>query len=131
LSSLKPPEDGEITLRERVSWGPCVRGTCGSARFDLTELVNSWMLMDSENYGVVMDAAGVIDQASTGTWFVTASRESDRPPMLRVAEVPLHGLTPTPTPTPTRPATATEPSTPTAPDGEPPLFMPYAVGRLE
>ncbi len=87
LTGLDRLETGNRAVSADVAWGPCAAGNCGTARVDVLPLAKAWGEEPWANHGLVLDATGVITRASTGTSLVMSSRESERPPVLRLEHV--------------------------------------------
>jgi hypothetical protein len=107
LSSLAPPQVAATGVRVDWPWRPCSPGNCGTARMDVTALVSAWLRGSMANYGLGVHAGGFLgDEPVMGTVFVAGSRESDRPPVLRIKQFGPDDPTSTP-----EDATATLPAT--------------------
>lgn len=90
LTGLDGLESGWLAVSAEVPWGPCNADGCGKARVDVLPLVKAWQQAPfGRQHGLVLDASQVItDRPVFGAHMATASRESDRPPLLRLEHAP-------------------------------------------
>lgn len=87
LTGGDPLSTGELEVQAGVAWGPCADGRCGTARIDLLPLVQLWRSSPPGSAGsLIMAAWQPSARPAFATTFTVGSRESERPPVLRLAE---------------------------------------------